>query len=106
MARNSADHARRLSPQLGERMQRMVSVVLFGHVLDKESNMTRGVGGHSPANITHHLKGVDFPASKQDLEKRAKDNGADKEVLETIRGMPDDRFESMADVMKAYGKEH
>jgi hypothetical protein len=68
--------------------------------------MTRGVGGHSPANITHHLKGVDFPASKQDLETHAKDNGADKEVLETIRGMPGDRFESMADVMKAYGKEH
>jgi hypothetical protein len=67
--------------------------------------MTRGVGGHSPANITHHLKGIGFPASKQDLEKQAKDNGADKEVLETIRGMPGDRFESIADVMKAYGKE-
>ncbi|MFL5252543.1 MAG: DUF2795 domain-containing protein [Rhodopila sp.] len=68
--------------------------------------MTRGLGGHSPANITHYLKGMDFPASKQDLEKRAKDNGAEKEVLETIHGMPDGKFENMADVMKAYGKEH
>jgi hypothetical protein len=48
-----------------------------------ESDMTRGVGGHSPANIAHHLKGINFPASKQDLEKHANGNGADKEVLET-----------------------
>ena len=68
--------------------------------------MTRGVGGHSPANIAHHLKGINFPASKQDLEKHAKDNGADKEVLETIQSMPDSKFENMAEVMKAYGKEH
>lgn len=67
--------------------------------------MTQGVGGQSPANITHHLKGIDFPASKQDLEKQAHDNGADKEVLEMICGMPGDRFESITDVMKAYGKD-
>ncbi|PPQ39009.1 DUF2795 domain-containing protein [Rhodopila globiformis] len=68
--------------------------------------MTRGLGGHAPANITHYLKGMDFPASRQDLEQCAKDNGAEKEVLETIHGMPDGKFETMADVMKAYGKEH
>jgi len=67
--------------------------------------MTRGVGGQSPANITHHLKGIDFPARKQDLEKHAKQNGAADDVLEVIRGMPDDEFGNMADVMKAYGKE-
>ena len=26
--------------------------------------MTRGLGGHSPANVSHHLKGIDFPATK------------------------------------------
>ena len=27
--------------------------------------MTRGLGGHSPANVTHHLKGIHFPAKKR-----------------------------------------
>jgi Protein of unknown function (DUF2795) len=68
--------------------------------------MARGVGGHSPANITHHLKGIDFPASKQDLERHARKNGADQEVVDSIKAMPDQSYENMADVMKSYGKEH
>ncbi|GAB2800054.1 hypothetical protein GCM10027040_29490 [Halomonas shantousis] len=66
--------------------------------------MTRGLGGHSPANITHHLKGVDFPASRTDLEKHAKDNGAEKDVLEVIRNMPDKEYGDMSDVTKGIGE--
>jgi Protein of unknown function (DUF2795) len=66
--------------------------------------MTRGVGGRSPANITHHLKGIDFPASRKDLERHAKKNDADEEILEVIRQMPDEEYGSMADVMKGVGK--
>lgn len=65
--------------------------------------MTRGLGGHSPANITHHLKGIDFPANKQDLFQTAQENGADEDILEVLDTMPDVDYESMADVMKAYG---
>lgn len=61
--------------------------------------------GKSPTSITHHLKGMAFPATKEDLEKHAKEHGADREVMETIRGMPEESFETMADVMKAYGEE-
>lgn len=68
--------------------------------------MTRGLGGHSPANVTHHLKGIDFPADKQALVRQAKDNRADDDVLEAIRAMPDGDYASMADVMKAYGQEN
>lgn len=67
--------------------------------------MTRGVGGQSPANVTHHLKGIDFPAEKPDLVKHAKQQGADREVLDAIEKMPDGRYETMADVMKGFGKE-
>ena len=31
--------------------------------------MTRGMGGRSPADITHHLKGIDLPAEKVDLAR-------------------------------------
>jgi hypothetical protein len=66
--------------------------------------MTRGLGGHSPANVTHFLRGVDFPANKGDLIQQARDNGAEDAVLEVLDAFPDDEFENMADVMKAYGE--
>jgi hypothetical protein len=66
--------------------------------------MTRGLGGKSPANITHHLKGTDFPATRADLEKNAKQNGAENDVLDVIRQMPDQEYGSMADVTKGVGE--
>ncbi|MGL4314624.1 MAG: DUF2795 domain-containing protein [Sphingomonas sp.] len=66
--------------------------------------MTSGMGGHSPSNLAHYLNGVDFPANRDDLREQAEDNGAEDEVLEVIEMMPDEDFESMADVMVAYGE--
>jgi hypothetical protein len=66
--------------------------------------MTRGVGGHSPSNVSMHLKGIDFPAHKQDLIEQAKRNRADRDVMEVINSMQDHEFRNMADVMKAYGE--
>lgn len=59
----------------------------------------------SPVNVTQHLKGLSFPATKEDLEKHAKEHGADEAVMETLRGMSEESYETMADVMKAYGRE-
>jgi hypothetical protein len=66
--------------------------------------MTRGLGGHSPSNIAHNLRGVDFPAQKQNLVEQAKQNGAEDEVLEVIGAMPDGEYQDMADVMKGVGE--
>jgi hypothetical protein len=63
-----------------------------------------GGGGDSPINITHRLKGVGFPARRDDLVERARANGAEGEVLDRLRAMPDQEFGTMADVMKAYGQ--
>jgi hypothetical protein len=68
--------------------------------------MPRGVGGGSPANVAKFLKGIDFPASKQDLVKHAKKNNAEKPVLEELDNMPEGEYGNMADVMKGFGKEH
>lgn len=67
--------------------------------------MTRGMGGQSPSNITHHLQGIDFPAKKQDLIKHAQGKNADREVVEALEDLPEEEFNSMADVMKAFGEE-
>lgn len=68
--------------------------------------MTRGVGGGSPANVAQYLKGIDFPAGRDDLLRQAKKNHAEKAVLDQLNQMPDEQYESMADVMKGYGKLH
>lgn len=68
--------------------------------------MTRGVGGGSPANVAQYLKGIDFPAGKEDLLRHAKKNHAEKAVLEQLERMPEEEYESMSDVMKGYGQKH
>ena len=60
--------------------------------------------GLSTVNAAHHLKGVHFPASKEDLLERARNNGAGQDVLEVLEFFPlDEEFATLADVMKAYG---
>ncbi len=66
--------------------------------------MSRGVGGRSPSNISHHLKGIEFPASRQDLVRHAQKGGADEEVLGVLKQMPERQYDNMADVMKGVGQ--
>ncbi|CAA9273142.1 MAG: hypothetical protein AVDCRST_MAG27-3638 [uncultured Craurococcus sp.] len=65
---------------------------------------TKGLGGHSPVDITHQLKGLHFPAQKQDLVQQAKGNGAGQDIMQMIDAMPEREFASIADVMKAMGE--
>jgi hypothetical protein len=66
--------------------------------------MTRGVGGHSPANVQKYLSGVHYPADKQDLIECARRNSAPDEVMQEIRQLPDEQFGGPQDVMKGYGE--
>lgn len=67
--------------------------------------MARGVGGHGPANIMKHLKGLDFPANKSKLLSYAKrGEGPDTDdVLDILQQIPDKNYSSPADVMKEVG---
>lgn len=66
--------------------------------------MAVGMGGHSPSNILHHLKGIDFPAGKDALVSQAQKNDADNDILDIIRQLPDQEYHTMADVLKGVGK--
>ena len=66
--------------------------------------MTRGVGGESPANVTTFLKGIDYPARKEQLVKHAQQNGAESSVIDVLQNMPDQEYDNMADIMKGYGE--
>ncbi len=54
--------------------------------------------GVSAADLTVKLKGLDFPAKKQDLIKQARDNDAEDAVMRVLEAMPEQEFASVADV--------
>jgi len=61
------------------------------------------MAGVNPIQIEKFLKGIDYPARKADLIKRAEQNGADEQVRATLQQLPDQQFDSPADVSKAVG---
>ena len=60
----------------------------------------------SPISLQKHLHGTNYPASKEDLVQRARSNAAPDDVLQMLGALPQNRFESPADVMRAYGQKH
>ena len=46
----------------------------------------------NPIHLQKALKGVSYPASKDDLIAKAKDNSADDEVMSFLDGLPDREF--------------
>jgi hypothetical protein len=47
------------------------------------------------------LKGVNYPASKDELASHAEGNGADRDLVEALRGMDKSSFDGPNAVMKA-----
>ncbi|MBU7586493.1 MAG: DUF2795 domain-containing protein [Nostoc sp. TH1S01] len=59
----------------------------------------------NPVEIQKHLKGIDYPASKEELVKHAQKQGADRKVLSLLEKLPDDEeFGNPTDVNKAIGE--
>ncbi|MBD1912497.1 MULTISPECIES: DUF2795 domain-containing protein [unclassified Leptolyngbya] len=58
----------------------------------------------SPIDITKALGGMDFPASKQELVDHANGKKVDKEVLDLLKRLPDQQYETMRDVEHAYSE--
>lgn len=59
----------------------------------------------NPVEIQRHLKGIDYPASKEELVQHAQKQGADRKVLSLLEQLPDDEeFDSPTDVNKAIGE--
>jgi hypothetical protein len=57
----------------------------------------------NPIQLQKHLKGVDYPASKQDLIEHAKQQGADEAALSVLGQIPDEQYDTPTDVSKAVG---
>jgi|GEM_PF-632002 len=61
--------------------------------------------GGITAEIEKALKGMNYPASKQNLVQQAKSNHASRDVINAIQDLPENRFNSPTDVAKAWGEE-
>lgn len=55
----------------------------------------------NPIQLQKHLKGVDYPASKEELIEQAQEQGADENALSALKQLPDEQYETPADVSKA-----
>ncbi|MBD2663896.1 hypothetical protein B6N60_05115 [Richelia sinica FACHB-800] len=59
----------------------------------------------NPVEVQKHLKGVDYPADKQELIRHAQQQGADREVLSLLERLPEDEeYETPAELNKAIGE--
>ena len=67
-----------------------------------EKRMDRPDGG-SVANVTHHLKGIDFPASRLEVLRYARTHDAPGEVMKQLEQLEGGSYHSMADVMGNVG---
>ncbi|MCW2719568.1 MAG: hypothetical protein QOG20_366 [Pseudonocardiales bacterium] len=47
----------------------------------------------NPVQLQKFLRGVDYPARKEDLVRHAEQQGADEEVLDTLRRIPDREYD-------------
>ena len=56
----------------------------------------------NPIQIQKYLKGVDYPASKEQLIANARKLGADENICASLEQLPDDEFETPADVSEAF----
>lgn len=62
------------------------------------------VDAPSSAGIARALKGITLPRKKRGLIDYAMNQGAGEEIMETLKALPDRKFETMADVEKALGE--
>lgn len=57
----------------------------------------------NPIELQKYLSGVDYPARRDDLVRAAEKNGAGKDTLDVVRGLPDRTYEGPSGVSKEIG---
>jgi hypothetical protein len=55
----------------------------------------------NPIQIQKFLGGIDYPATRETLISRAKESGADSNVLDALQNIPDKEYDSPTAVSSA-----
>jgi len=56
---------------------------------------------HDVSNVQYYLRGVNFPAEKEEVAATAESNGAPQDMATQIREADTERFDGPAEVMQA-----
>lgn len=62
------------------------------------------MAGFSPETVYNFLKGMKYPAGKEDLIQQAKKNNADINVLNAMESLPEKEYTSQNDVINTGSK--
>lgn len=55
----------------------------------------------NPIQVQKFLSGIEYPASKDDIVTTAEKEGADSDVLDALKQLPDQEYDSPTAVSKA-----
>ncbi len=55
----------------------------------------------NPIQVQKYLSGIDYPASKDDIVATAEKEGADGDVLDALKNIPDGEYDAPTAVSKA-----
>jgi hypothetical protein len=58
----------------------------------------------NPIQLQKSLSGVDYPATKDELVKTAREHKADKDIIQALESMPDRRYDGPNAVSQALAK--
>ena len=58
----------------------------------------------NPIEAQRYLKGVDYPASKEELISTARDNGAPQEMIDDLESVDQDEFDGPSAVQQAFSR--
>jgi hypothetical protein len=58
----------------------------------------------NPVQLQKDLKGISYPASKQDLIKHAQKKGANENICSILEKLPDRQYDAPTEVSKAVGQ--
>lgn len=58
----------------------------------------------NPIQVQKYLKGLNYPARKQDIIRKAEEQGADENIRSVLRRLPEGEFRTPADVSQAVGR--
>ena len=58
----------------------------------------------NPIEVQQHLKGMNYPASKEQVVELARENGADDGLIQALENVRSNEFDGPDDVMEALGQ--
>jgi hypothetical protein len=58
----------------------------------------------NPIQVQKFLGGMDYPASKDQIVSKAEESGADDNVLEALRGIPDKQYDAPTAISAELGR--